>query len=59
MPRTNQPKDDPRTGRRILLTGGAGFVGSHLAERLVREGHEVICVDNLQTGRLGNLAPLM
>ena len=48
-----------RKSRRILLAGGAGFVGSHLAERLVGAGHEVICVDNLQTGRLGNLAPLM
>jgi len=59
MPRKDQPKDELRIGRRILLTGGAGFVGSHLAERLVRDGHEVICVDNLQTGRLGNLAQLM
>ena len=45
--------------RRILIAGGAGFVGSHLAARLVAEGHEVICLDNLQTGRLSNLAPLM
>ncbi|TNC71661.1 UDP-glucuronic acid decarboxylase family protein [Rubellimicrobium roseum] len=60
MPRKERPQDpSAQTGRRILLTGGAGFVGSHLAERLVREGHEVICVDNLQTGRLANVAPLM
>jgi UDP-glucuronate decarboxylase len=45
--------------RRILLAGGAGFVGSHVAERLLAEGHEVICVDNLQTGRLSNVAHLM
>jgi UDP-glucuronate decarboxylase len=45
--------------RRILLAGGAGFVGSHLAERLLGEGAEVVCVDNLQTGRLGNVAHLM
>jgi UDP-glucuronate decarboxylase len=45
--------------RRVLIAGGAGFVGSHLAERLLSEGAEVICVDNLQTGRLGNIAALM
>jgi UDP-glucuronate decarboxylase len=61
MPRKNAVTSEFKQSRprRILLAGGAGFVGSHLAERLVRDGHEVICVDNLQTGRLGNLAPLM
>ena len=34
-----------------LVTGGAGFLGSHLCERLLAEGHRVICVDNLLTGR--------
>ena len=43
---------------RILITGGAGFIGSHLAERLVAEGHEVIALDDLSTGRLKNLAAL-
>ena len=33
--------------KRILVTGGAGFIGSHLCERLLREGHDVICMDNL------------
>src|ERR1043166_223233 len=40
---------------RTLITGGAGFIGSHLCERLLAEGHEVICVDNLITGRLENI----
>ena len=43
---------------RILLTGGAGFLGSHLCDRLLAEGHEVIAMDNLLTGRAANLAHL-
>ncbi|MBD3379110.1 MAG: NAD-dependent epimerase/dehydratase family protein [Candidatus Omnitrophica bacterium] len=43
---------------RILLTGGAGFVGSHLAERLLADGHRVICMDNLITGSIRNIAHL-
>jgi dTDP-glucose 4,6-dehydratase len=43
---------------RTLITGGAGFVGSHLCERFLTEGHEVICVDNLITGHLGNVEHL-
>lgn len=43
---------------RILITGGAGFLGSHLGERLLDEGHEVICVDNLFTGRKKNIEHL-
>jgi dTDP-glucose 4,6-dehydratase len=43
---------------RILLTGGAGFLGSHLAERLLKEGHKVVCMDNLITGRTENIAHL-
>jgi UDP-glucose 4-epimerase len=42
----------------ILITGGAGFIGSHLAERLVSEGHSVTALDNLSTGRLENLAAI-
>lgn len=45
--------------KRILITGGAGFLGSHLAERLLGEGHEVLCVDNFYTGRKANIAPLV
>ena len=44
---------------RILVTGGAGFIGSHLCERLVAEGHEVICLDNFFTGRRENISHLL
>jgi len=44
---------------RILITGGAGFLGSHLCERLVSQGHTVVCVDNFLTGRPENIARLM
>jgi nucleoside-diphosphate-sugar epimerase len=43
---------------KALVTGGAGFIGSHLCARLVRDGHEVICLDNLITGARANVAPL-
>jgi len=45
--------------KRILVTGGAGFLGSHLCERLVHDGHEVLCVDNFFTGTKKNLAHLL
>ena len=44
---------------RILVTGGAGFIGSHLCERLIQQGHEVLCVDNFYTGTRANIAPLL
>jgi UDP-glucuronate decarboxylase len=43
----------------ILVAGGAGFVGSHLCDALIHRGHDVTCVDNLQTGRIGNIAHLI
>jgi UDP-glucuronate decarboxylase len=45
--------------KRILVTGGAGFIGSHLCERLVKEGNDVICLDNLFTGSKKNIEKLM
>src|SRR5205807_7619163 len=42
---------------RTIITGGAGFVGSHLCERFLKEGHEVVCVDNFITGNAANVAP--
>ena len=42
---------------RILVTGGAGFIGSHLIDRLMNDGHEVICLDNFYTGKKQNLLP--
>lgn len=47
------------TRKRILVTGGAGFLGSHLCDRLVSEGHDVICVDNFFTGSKDNIVHLM
>ncbi|MGH7067111.1 MAG: UDP-glucuronic acid decarboxylase family protein [Acetobacteraceae bacterium] len=49
---------DTLTPRRILITGGAGFLGSHLCERLVGDGHDVVAVDNYFTGRKDNLGGL-
>jgi len=45
--------------RRILVTGGAGFLGSHLCDRLVNQGHDVICVDNLFTSQKSNIVHLL
>ena len=45
--------------KRILITGGAGFIGSHLCERLINDGHEVICLDNYFTGNKTNVSHLM
>ena len=47
------------TTKRVLVTGGAGFLGSHLCERLLSDGHDVLCVDNFYTGDKGNVEHLM
>ncbi len=45
--------------KRILITGGAGFIGSHLCERLLKENNEVICLDNYFTGNKNNIIHLL
>ncbi|HEY3377196.1 MAG TPA: UDP-glucuronic acid decarboxylase family protein [Armatimonadota bacterium] len=45
--------------KRIVVTGGAGFIGSHLCERLLAEGHDVLCVDNFSTSRRSNVSHLL
>jgi len=52
-------KTSDRSGRRVLVTGGAGFLGSHLCERLLDAGDEVLCVDNFFTGERRNIAHLL
>jgi UDP-glucuronate decarboxylase len=47
------------TRKRILVTGGAGFLGSHLCERLIAQGHDVLCVDNFYTGTKDNITHLI
>jgi len=49
----------PGLTKRVLVTGGAGFLGSHLCERLLAEKNEVICVDNFYTGQRANLKSLL
>ena len=45
--------------KRVLVTGGAGFLGSHLCKRLLRDGHDVLCVDNFFTGTRDNVIQLL
>lgn len=44
---------------KILVTGGAGFIGSNLCESLLSDGHSVVCLDNLSTGHIENIKPLL
>jgi dTDP-glucose 4,6-dehydratase len=55
----NVPSEKVHAGSRVLITGGAGFLGSHLCERLIAEGWEVLCVDSLLTGSEDNLRHLL
>jgi len=54
-----KPKSVPSPPQRILVTGGAGFIGTHLCTRLIEAGNEVLCVDNFYTGRRANIAHLL
>lgn len=47
------------SSKRIIVTGGAGFIGSHLCQRLIEQGNEVLCIDNFYTGKRGNLTPIL
>src|SRR5216683_2089959 len=59
-PNPTSEDDSMRTVlKRVLVTGGAGFLGSHLCERLRAQGHDVLCVDNYFTGRKDNIAHLL
>jgi UDP-glucuronate decarboxylase len=57
MTRIRKVDVSKRENMRILVTGGAGFIGSHLIDRLMNDGHEVICLDNFYTGKKQNLLP--
>jgi UDP-glucuronate decarboxylase len=59
MLKSSRSKNTNSKAHRILVAGGAGFLGSHLCKRLLLEGNEVVCVDNFSTGRLENLRHLL
>ncbi len=55
----NTNPSDALSSKRVLVTGGAGFLGSHLCDRLIEQGHDVLCVDNFFTGNKRNVAHLL
>src|SRR3712207_5632621 len=55
----NSEQPIPGLNKRVLVTGGAGFLGSHLCERLVARGDDVLCVDNYFTGTRANIGALL
>jgi UDP-glucuronate decarboxylase len=59
MEQMNDTKREYHARKRILVTGGAGFVGSHLCEALIAAGHEVLCADNFFTGNKANIEALL
>src|SRR5215467_15201486 len=59
MREAQEHKQERNRRMRILITGGAGFLGSHLSDVLIRAGHSIICMDNLLTGRVENIAHLL
>jgi UDP-glucuronate decarboxylase len=59
MASTNPARPDGYRRKRVAVTGGAGFLGSHLCDRLLEAGHEVLCVDNFYTGSKQNITHLM
>ena len=59
MDNKNDTKREYHARKRILVTGGAGFVGSHLCDALLAAGHEVLCADNFFTGNKANIEKLL
>jgi UDP-glucuronate decarboxylase len=59
MTTKNTNPSDALSSKRVLITGGAGFLGSHLCDRLIEQGHDVLCVDNFFTGNKRNVAHLL
>ena len=50
---------DRNNNKKVLVTGGAGFIGSHLCDRLIKEEYQVLCIDNLLSGSMDNICHLI